>query len=157
TTLSLHDALPISLRRPVEDVVGAPAGVGRLADPDAHAQEVAVVEVGLDRPQAVVAGQPPAGLHPQRADGEVELVVHDDEPFDVVDPEPAHELGHRLAGVVVVGLGPGQRETAPTHAHLAHDGQLLALLQPAAVTLGQERDGLGPDVVTAALVFAARV
>ena len=45
--------------------------------PDAH--ERVVVQVLLDRPQPVVAGQPAADLHAQHRGLEVELVVHDHE------------------------------------------------------------------------------
>ena len=63
----------------------------RLAHADAHAEEVVGVEVRLDRTQPVVPGEAAAVLHLERADGQVELVLHDHEllGLDAVAPRRA--------------------------------------------------------------------
>ena len=52
-----------------------PAGTG-VADADAHAAEIGA-ERGIDRAQAVVAGEPAADAHLHLERREVELVVED--------------------------------------------------------------------------------
>jgi hypothetical protein len=117
------------------------------------------VQVGLDRLQAVVAGQaaPDLDLHPP--DRQVELVVHDDQPLELVgrDAEPPHQRPHGQAGVVHVGLGEGERHPAAVDAHLGDEGALLPPLQPLTVTLGQELDDVGAGVVAGAGVLRAGV
>src|SRR5437879_1832915 len=46
------------LERPAQDVVGALAAARRLVDPDADTDEAVVVQVGLERLQAVVPRRP---------------------------------------------------------------------------------------------------
>ena len=46
-----------------QDVAGALLAAGRLADADADAAEVVGADVGLDRGEALVAGEPAGELH----------------------------------------------------------------------------------------------
>src|SRR3954447_10840464 len=78
----------LRLRRPLEHVVGAPRRVGRLADADAHAQELVGLQARLQRPQPVVAGEPAARLQLELAHRQVELVVHDDDLLRSLDAVP---------------------------------------------------------------------
>ena len=66
-----------------------------------------------------------------------------------LDAVAAHERPHRLAGVVHVGLGERERGAVRPDAHLGRQRPLLALLQPAAVAVGEQRDHVGTDVVAA--------
>ena len=73
-----------SLNRPstcAETIVG----VGRVRAPDAgaHAQEVTAAETLLEALQPVVAGQPAAAAVAHLAEGQVDLVVHDDHLVEV--------------------------------------------------------------------------
>ena len=72
------------------------SALGRLADADAHPEEVLRVQVRRDGAQSVVPRQPAPRLEPHRAGGQVQLVVHDDDVGRVVDPE-----------------APGQRRARP--------------------------------------------
>ena len=74
------DLLPLGLGEPPQHVVGALALTGRLADPDADPDEVLGVQVGHDRLQPVVAGQPAAVLHLEAGQLEVHLVVDHHQP-----------------------------------------------------------------------------
>jgi hypothetical protein len=56
-----------------------------LAHADAHPHELVGVQVGLDGPQPVVPGQSPAPLDLDAAQGQVELVVDDDDALGVGD------------------------------------------------------------------------
>src|SRR5581483_6095728 len=91
------EGLLVGLARTPEDMVGALALARRLVDADAHAYEAVVVEVGLDRLQAVVAGGAATDLELHAADGEVELVVDDDQVSEVLDAVPADKGGDRQA------------------------------------------------------------
>ena len=72
---SVRSRLPTGLQH----VVGTLLLGRRLAHADAHPQELVGVQVGLDRAQPVVAGQPAALLDLELPGGQVELVLHDHE------------------------------------------------------------------------------
>src|SRR5207244_116108 len=58
------ELIPLGATRWSEDVVGSLTAAGRLADPDADPGEARVVDVGLDRLEALVAGRAPAEVVP---------------------------------------------------------------------------------------------
>ena len=72
-------------------MVGALAFARRFVDADAHAHEPVVVQVGLDRLQAVVPRGASADLELDAAHGQVELVVDDHQLSQVVDAVPAEQ------------------------------------------------------------------
>ena len=68
---------------------------------DPHPHEVVGVQVGLDRLEAVVAGQAATDLHLELAGGQVHLVVHHHQPVRIVDavqPEQLDRPGRRSDG-----------------------------------------------------------
>src|SRR3954447_9882211 len=69
----------VGLPRTTEDVVGALALARRFVDADAHPHEPVVVQVGLDRLQAVVAGGAAADFELHPADGKIVFIVDDDQ------------------------------------------------------------------------------
>ena len=88
---------PLGLGHAAQHVVGPLLPPGRLPDADADAGEVVGVQVGLDRLQPVVPGQPAAELELQPAERQVELVVHHHQPVRVVDAVAPHQRAHRQA------------------------------------------------------------
>ena len=58
----------------------------------------------------LLPASPPADLHLDAPDGQVELVVDDDQAVRVRDAVAAHERRHGLARQVHVGLRDGERE-----------------------------------------------
>jgi hypothetical protein len=149
--------LAIGLRRAAEDVICPLTFAGRLVDADADAHEVVRVQVGLDRLETVVTRGAAADLDPHPSDGKVELVVDDHEAVQIVDSVAANQAGDRFAGEIDVGLRKGQRQQLAVDANLGRQGALLGLLEAATVSLCEQRDSVGAEVVTRACVFLARI
>src|SRR4051812_36356877 len=151
------ECLAVGLPRPAQHVVGPLLAPGRLPDADPDAHEVVAVQMGLDRLEAVVTGQPAAHLDAQHTDRQVELVVHDHETVQVVDPVPAHQRRDDHAGVVHVGLGECQGHPLGPDASLVDERALLALLEAPAVARRQQGDDVGTGVVSGALELGAGI
>ena len=141
------------LAGPAQHEVGARLATGRLADPDPHSDEVARVQVGLDRLEAVVARRAATDLHLDPAHRQVELVVHHHQPAQVLDAVPPHQACDRLPGEVHVRLREGDGHEPPVGPELGDLGLLPAFAQRAAVAVGQQDNHLGPQVVTGAVVL----
>ncbi len=122
----------VALREPGQDVVGAPLLRGRLADPDPHPGERVAVEVVLHGAEPVVAGEAATGLHAQLRDGQVELVVDDDDPLRG-HAVAAHQPPHRVAEIVHPLLGHGQHDAGAADADLVGAGPFLPGSQAGAV------------------------
>src|SRR5680860_432167 len=90
-----------------EHVVGRVHPAGRPADPDADPHVVAGAQRLADVAQTVVAALATPPLEAERAEGQVELVVHDEHVLGV-DGEEAHEARHRATRNVHVRGGLGQ-------------------------------------------------
>ncbi len=106
----------------IEDVVGAALLGRRLADADAHANEVVGAEMRRDAAQAVVPGEPAADLDAHGRRREVELVVDDDDLARLLDPEAPGEGAHRQPGVVHVRQREGEHGALVADARLGHEG-----------------------------------
>src|ERR671914_1925596 len=132
-------------------------GVG-AAHPDPHSPEVRRPQPRLDGLQAVVAGQPAPEASLDPAEGEVDLVVHDDHVLRI-HAECSHGGADGLAGVVHVGLRQEHAHARPAGAGAAVGEEagvlLLRLRQPPA--LGSQRRHLEPHVVARAGVAIARI
>ncbi len=134
--------------------------VGRVrpSDADADAPEVRAAQPALERLQAVVAGQAAAEPRLHAAEGQVDLVVHDD---DVVEVHPERAAGGsgRAAGVVHVGLRQQHADARAARAGAAVGVEagvaLLGLRQ--APALGRQRGDLEADVVASARVAVAGI
>ena len=74
-----------------------------MADPQSYTV-IGVTDMGMDRPQPVVARMPTAGFHTYLAGGEVKLIVehHDIRRFKLVEP---HGLSDGLTGAVQKSFG----------------------------------------------------
>src|SRR3954453_11910517 len=129
------------------------------ANSDAHPQVVLPADRAADRPQAVVPALAAAALEPSGREGDVELVVDDDEVLhrDVVVIQQAAD---RAAGLVHVGRGPREDDAATRQAALTRDGprpRALARSQADPGAGGQHVEHHRTDVVPVARVAGARV
>jgi len=90
---------------------------GRTADAETHAEEVGRSERLLQGTQAVVAGRRAAGLHAERPEGQIDLVVHRD---DVIgfDAVLARERRDRRAALVHERARLRQEDAFARHADL---------------------------------------
>ena len=86
-------------RELAQHVVGRILAAGRATDAEPHPFVVLAAERGRHGPQAVVPAVAAAALEPQRAEGQIELVVHDDDALDGDLVEPGHRH-HRAARLV---------------------------------------------------------
>ena len=100
-----------ALAKASEHVRGDDLGVGGVGapDPDAHAPEVRAAELALERLQAVVAGQAAAETRAQLAEGQVDLVVHDEHALEW-QAVGAARGSDGAAGLVHVGLRQQHRD-----------------------------------------------
>jgi hypothetical protein len=87
----------------------------RLADADADAGEGVAVEMGLDGPKPVVAGQAATRLDLEPADRQIQLVVNDHQLGQVVDTEAADQRQDGQSGLVDVGLRKGEGQSFSVH------------------------------------------
>src|SRR5439155_6165324 len=118
-----------------------------------HANEIVVGEVGIEKLATVVARGAADHLDLKPSARKVELVVHADEPLQVVDAVTPDEARHRTPGFVHVGLGPGEGDEVAVDPHLGREGELFRLAESAAMALGQAGDHVGAEVVTCARVL----
>ena len=111
-------------------MIGASLLARGLADADADAGKGIAVEVGLDGPQPVVAGQAAARLDLEPADRQVQLIVNDHQLGQVVDTDepvviartgvtleeeaPAEGAEGEAEGEAAASPGGRTSETAPT-------------------------------------------
>ena len=116
------------------------------------------MEVLLERPQAVVAGQPAALLHLHAPGREVELVVDDHDLARVLDAVAAHEQRaptRPRAFMYVCGKARATRR--PPMVTSAVRARSFEPLQGAAVAAGQLGHHLDAQVVAGAVELLARV
>src|SRR5579875_3023290 len=71
------------------------------ADPEPDAQVIGAAQRSGDRPETVVTGVPSAAFDPQHAEGQVELIVDDDQTLPW-NAEVVQQTGDRAAGLVHV-------------------------------------------------------
>src|SRR5690606_9331802 len=123
-------------RERFEHVVGRVLTTRRTADADAGAQVVLGGERLRDGAQAVVATFAATLLELDRAEGQIEFVVHHD---DLVDGyrEELGQRGHRTTRQVHVRTRLGQQDLAAVQARLQQVGAgFLVLSETAADALG---------------------
>ena len=116
--------------------------------------------MGLDRPQTVVAGRPPADLHPHPARGEVQLVVDDDHPGQAaLDAEAPHQRRTALPDSFMYVVGTANTTRRPPM-RISADVAALAPHRPQATApwrSARNVDDLGTDVVARSGELLARV
>src|SRR5262245_51766436 len=126
-----------------------------VADADAHAG-IVVADMRAQRAQPVVPGIAAAGLDPELARRQVELVV---EHVDValLDLQVALGLGHRAAAVVHVGLRLQEHDALSADAPIAGKAMEALAPRPQPMPLGNALHGHEADVVALARMLAARI
>jgi len=152
------EGLALLAARGTQHVPGAVAPARWTTDPDAHARETSPSDVRLDGAEPVVAGGPTAELHPHRPDGQVELVVDDDQPAELEDAVAPDERLDRPTRVVHEGLGERKGEDTVVDGRLARErAERSRASKWRAVTTGEKVDGRRTQVVTSPLVLGTGV
>ena len=140
----LHSSSALPLRRAGDSTWSAPCSFRRLADADADPQEVVAVQVGLDRPQAVVAGQAAADLHLHRPGGRSSSSWTTTSSAQVARCRSGARAAHRLARARSCrSAGTASARRAAADVDLVDSRARSLALQPAAVALGQQLDAVG--------------
>ena len=138
-----------------EDVVGDQALVAGMTDAEADAGELRA-DMGGDRAQAVVAGVAAAGLDPDPAGREVELVVQDDHlgGLELVELQRGAD---GVAGEVHVGAGLQEQHLLGAEAAFGHAPLELRAPGGEAMRRGDGVGGHEADVVALAGMFGAGI
>src|SRR3954451_6696490 len=143
----------------LEHEVGRVLPAGRAADADAHPQVVLGPGRSRDRPQAVVPTLATAALEPDAGEGDVELVVDDDE-VGGVEVVVVEQAPHRAARFVHVRRRAGEDDAAAGQPALAGERArpgALARGEPDAGAVGELVEDHHADVVPVSRVAGARV
>src|SRR3954451_6948376 len=143
----------------LEHEVGRVLPAGRAGGADAHPQVVLVPGRSRDRPQAVVPTLATAALEPDAGEGDVELVVDDDE-VGGVEVVVVEQAPHRAARFVHVRRRAGEDDAAAGQPALAGERArpgALARGEPDAGAVGELVEDHHADVVPVTRVAGAGV
>jgi hypothetical protein len=126
-----------------------------MADADAHSAEIGA-EGGIDRAQAVMAGESAADAHLDLERSEVELVMEDGQGVEVELVE-AQRLLNRIAAVVHEGLRLDQQDAIPADSAFRDEAAEFLLPWAEAMGFGDDVDGHEADVVPVQRILRARI
>ena len=120
TATATSRRLPLGFARAVQDVVGPRLPARGFPDPDPDPDVSRIVQMGVDRLEAVVPRRPAPHLDLDPATGKIELVVDDDQPGQIGHPVAADQGGHGHTRLVHEGLGHGHGHQAGGQPQLGH-------------------------------------
>ena len=152
---SVIDGVSFGAAEPAQDVVG---GIDAfvLADSDPEAWELVGPQLSRDVAQTFLTAVRPSGTEPKFADGQAEIIAHDQEVGDGQLVKP-HRLADRTATQIHERLGLQKQDAPVIDLDLGLLTLELAGERRLATALRQAIDKLEADIMPCSLVLAARV
>ena len=151
------DVVPFFLGEPLQHERGGIHPAGRTANSTFESPEGFVAERADDRSNAVVAARPTPILDAQLGEGQIDVVVHNEQPIQG-DSEVADQWGDRLARLVHERERSRQYGAVPVEIDLGLLGaDSRRLLETRLMAFGKRGNHVCAEVVPRVLVTLARV